>query len=493
MIKNKSAALPAVNYYPANEDLEQVVLGALMIEREALPRVVDRLEEDLFHWDDHKLIYRAIRQLYDQGKMVDIITVTNRVLELGGLQSGNTPYYVTLLTSKVLSSAHLEDHVALLRDLNVRRCMIVVLTTCLCKAQDMTWDVYDVLTETIDTLGKLEHGYDSDTMRDLPTLIADSLRQGQWRMANQKDGITGIPTGLAALDHLLAGWQPTELIVIGARPATGKTSLTVYMAWVAAQAGYKVVYYSLEMAGERLADKWIVAESNISAERWRKGTITPDEDKSLAASVKELTAPAIHVDDCSVMSMERIKSKSRMLQQKGLCDIVFIDYLQIAQITGSKASYTLAADMGDMAEKAKAMAKELNVPVVLLSQLNRESEKRMDKRPIMADLRESGDIEQVADVVALIHNPSKSGLKTEPRSGYPAEGLGVLIIEKNRNGATGDVYFGYNESMTRFGDYEPPKDWISENSTPLTAKEIRERRNRNGNGRLPPAGATSDK
>lgn len=462
-----------MNYYPNDEQLESVVLGALMIDSGAMSRVAEQLEEEMFYQNNNRLAYRAIRELYDAGRAIDIVTVTEQLFKIGTPDNWNVPFYITQLTSRVMSGAHLEEHALILGELFLRREAIKHLTIKLSRIQDLTWDVYEELDKLIGTLDKLCHGQDTEAPRDLPTLIADTLLQGQWRMENNKDGLTGIPTGFTELDRLTAGWQNSELIIIGARPSIGKTSLTAFMAWVAVQAGYKAAYFSLEMAAERLADKWIVAEANISADNWRRGTITPEEDRAIAAVVDKLRKPVIHVDDSTVISMERIRNKCRTLHRKGLCDIVFIDYLQLAQVTGSKRNHTMATDMGEMANKAKAIAKELKVPVIVLSQLNRDSEKRADKRPAMYDLRESGGIEQVADIVALIHNPSKAGVKTDPKSGYPTEGLGVLIVEKNRNGATGEICFGYNPSMTRFGDYEPPKNWMLENARPLKAKEIR--------------------
>lgn len=476
------------NLYPQDQRIETAVLGALMIEKNALPRVLGILSENVFYATGHQLIFRAICQLHDRSEGIDILTVTNRLLEMGKLEEAGGPFYITQISSQVASSAHLEQHAKILYDLFIRREMIMLFTRQLGRAADMTRDMYDVLTESMERLNKLEHGCDTGTMRDLPTLIESTLHQAHHRMQNNKDGLTGIPTGLNELDKLTAGWQASHLIVIGARPASGKTSLTTYMAWVAALAGYKVAYFSIEMEGERLADKWIVGETGISADNWRRGTVTGEEDKVVAASLPKLMAPVIHVDDNPVMSMEYIKSKCRTLKLKDACDIAFIDYLQLAEIKGDKSN-TMAVNIGEMAAKAKAMAKELDIPVILISQLNRESEKRDNKRPIMADLRESGGIEQVADLVALIHNPSKAGLAKEEKSGYPVEGLGVLIIEKNRYGATGDIYFGYNESMTRFGDYEPSKEWMERNAKPLTAKELRSRGPRESRG---PRGGAAD-
>jgi replicative DNA helicase len=461
------------NYYPNDEHLECVVLGILLTETEAMPRVAEELEEHLFFRNENKYIYRAIRALYDAGSVIDVLTVPTQVLKTGVPEKLNAPLYVMRLSAMVTDSVHLEEHVRILWELSVRRETVKRLTICLARTQDMNRNVHDELEKLVDTLDRLRQGRDTNSLRALPCLIDDALEQGRQRKANNRDGLTGIPTGFTELDRLTAGWQKSELIVIGARPSTGKTSLTAYMAWVAAQAGYKVAYFSLEMAAERLADKWLVAQTNISADNWRRGTVTPEEEQAIAAAEEKLKAPAIYVDDTTVISMERIRSKCRTLQRQGQCDIVFIDYLQLALVTGSKPNHTMATDIGEMATKAKALAKELKIPAIVLSQLNRESEKRAGKRPAMHDLKESGGIEQVADVVALIHNPAKAGLKSDPKTGYPTEGLGILLVEKNRNGATGEIYYGYNESMTRFGDYELPKEWIPEDSRGLTAKEIR--------------------
>lgn len=271
---------------------------------------------------------------------------------------------------------------------------------------------------------------------------------------------------------MAAGFQPGELAVVAGRPAMGKTAVSLCMAWAAALAGFNVVYYSIEMSGERLMDRWIIGETGIDPGNWRSGRVTKEEDRKVADSVKVFERMPVKVDDNAMMSMDYIYSRTRLLHHKKQCDIIFIDYLQLSDMKGGKYN-SRVTDVGEAARKAKLMAKRLNIPVVLLSQLNRKSEEREDKRPELSDLRESGNIEQDADLVMLIHNPEKAGLKRDDRSGYPVEGLGVLIVGKNRNGKTGDIYFGYNESMTRIGDYIPPVDWMEKNPKRPTAKELR--------------------
>lgn len=218
------------------------------------------------------------------------------------------------------------------------------------------------------------------------------------------------------------------------------------------------------MQGERLADRWIVSESGISASEWKNGIVNNQDLQLARQAAGRLSQLTLRVDDSSRMSMDYIRAGARTLRNKGLCDIVFIDYLQLAEMRSDTPGRNREQEVAQATRKAKLMAKELNCPVVLLSQLNRESEGRQYKKPALADLRESGSIEPDADIVMLLYRPALAGLPTDRESGYPSEGLGVIMVAKHRNGETGNVYFGHNKSMTAIGDYMPPMEYMLKHS-----------------------------
>jgi replicative DNA helicase len=297
-------------------------------------------------------------------------------------------------------------------------------------------------------------------------------------MKNSQNGLTGIPTGLDELNKLTAGLQNGDLVILAGRPAMGKTAVSLCMAWEAAEAGHQVLYCSIEMTAERLMDRWLVGKTGIDPNKWKGGQSTPEELALAQQAREQIRQLPIRVDDNPIMSMDYIFSKARMLRQKGQCDIVFVDYLQLSQLKTGNRNDTRTVIIGEATRKAKLMAKKLGVPVVLLSQLNRKPEDRTDKRPELADLRDSGQIEQDADLVVMVHRPSQAGLTKDEKSGYPAKDLGVLIVAKNRNGPIGDVYFGHNESLTRIGDYTPTIDWMKEDmerGKRVDAKKLRKK------------------
>ena len=291
-------------------------------------------------------------------------------------------------------------------------------------------------------------------------LMSAAMTEAEGRIAKSTNGVTGIPTGLTDLDRMTSGLQNGELVVIAARPGVGKTAFALHMARSAAMAGYAVAVYSLEMQGERLADRWLTAVSEISARHWRSGTVSQQELVEARTTAADLKRLPIHVDDSTSVNMEHIRSSARLLQSQHACDAIIIDYLQLCDMTTGQNNRNREQEVAQATRKAKLLAKELNVPVVLLSQLNRESENRPAGRPELAHLRESGAIEQDADVVMLLYRPALARVTTDRESGYPTEGLGVVIIAKQRNGETGNVYFRHNPEMTKITEYVPPLEYM---------------------------------
>jgi replicative DNA helicase len=450
----KSAEPPSLtqNPFPNDENLEAVVLGALLIERQAMPRVAHLLKPEIFFKPEHGKIYRAIADLYEKGEPVDIVTVAGRLQKLGMLEEIGGPHLIAGLSARVASSAHLEYHTLILLQLYLRRELIRTNKTHTRGSMDMTIDLADQINAQRAALDTIESHVGGHTLRTLGEVADAAMEEARRRMENSRDGLTGIPTGLNELDSMTAGLQRGDLTILAGRPAMGKTAVSLRMAWRAAQAGYKVFYCSIEMNAERLMDRWIVGEAGIDPDRWKKGQATPEEMEKALGMMEEIRKLPIHVDDNPIMTMDYIFSKARVLQQKGLCDIVFVDYLQLSQLKSENRNDTRTVTIGDATRKAKLMAKKLDAPVVLLSQLNRKPEERPDKRPELSDLRDSGQIEQDADLVVMVHRPEVAGEKKDGEGKGPAKQQGILIVAKNRHGATGDIYFGHNESMTQIKD-----------------------------------------
>ncbi len=446
-------------------EIEEAVIGACLIERTAMPMVADRLRPEMFYIPRHCVIYSAMLAMYHAGTQIDILTVKEELTQRGKLDEAGGPYGIVQLSSKVASSAHLEFHARILHQKFIRREAVTGLNKLLACAMDETMDIDDVLTDARGLLDRLEgEARTADRMRDMQRLMEDTMAEAEGRAAKSVNGVTGIPTGLKDLDRMTSGWQNGELIVIAARPSVGKTAFALHLARSAAEAGHAVAVYSLEMQGERLGDRWLLSAGDINPYRWRTGIADPHEMAEARTAAASLARLPIYVDDSSSMSIDRVRASARLLQSRKACDLIIIDYLQLCDMSTGQNNRNREQEVAQATRKAKLLAKELNVPVILLSQLNRESENRPGGRPELAHLRESGAIEQDADIVALLYRPALARLAADRESGYPAEGLGVVIVAKQRNGETGNAYFGHNPSMTRIADYVPPMEYLLKNA-----------------------------
>ena len=442
---------------PHAPELEEAVIGACLIEQEALPLIADKLRPEMFYDDHHQLIFAALMAMYHAGKKIDILTVKEELARRGNLDAIGGPYAIVQLSSKVASSAHIEYHAQIIHQKYLAREMVVGFNKLLICAMDETIDIDDTLIDAHNLLDRLEgeSGHNAH-IRDMETLMADTMEEAERRIAKSVNGVTGIPTGLTELDKKTGGLQDNDLIIIAARPSVGKTAFALHLARHAALAGNAVAVYSLEMQGERLGDRWLMAACNINPYRWRNGIPNPQEVAEARTTASGLAQLPIYVDDSSSVSMDHIRSSARLLKSRKQCDMIIIDYLQLCDMSTGQKNRNREQEVAQASRKAKLLAKELNVPVVLLCQLNRESEGRPGGRPELFHLRESGAIEQDADVVMLLYRPALARLTTDRESGYPTEGLGVVIVAKQRNGETGNAYFSHNPSLTKITDYTPP-------------------------------------
>lgn len=451
---------------PHDDDLESVILGACLTETTAMVLVGDKLSPEMFYETKFGEIYSALLSMYHSGKAIDLVTVRAELASRGKLEAVGGAYELVRLAGRVASSAHLEYHALILRQMYIRREMIAGLHTLLASAADESVDLSDALADLHRLAGHLESGAVSNNcLRDMERLMQDTLEQMGKRVENNRNGITGIPTGLRELDRLTAGWQQGDLNIIAARPSVGKTAFALHLALAAGRAGKHVLVNSLEMQGERLGDRWLCAQAaNVDAGHLKTGLLDAGERQQALEAARLLSALPVYVDDNPKMSMDHIRSSALLQKSKGRCDLLIIDYLQLCEMKSGQKNRNREQEVAEASRKAKLIAKELDIPVILLCQLNRECEMRADKRPALSDLRESGAIEQDADVVMLLYRPALYGLTSERRSKFPSEGLGMVILAKHRNGETGDVYFGHNPAMTKIGEYVPPTEWMMRNA-----------------------------
>ena len=446
-------------------ELEEAVIGACLIEKRAIVLVADKLRPEMFYTTVHQTLFTVLVRMYQLSIPIDILTVKEELIKCNKLEEVGGPFIIAQLSSKVASSAHIELHAEIIRQKYIRRQMIVGFNKLYAQAMDETFDIADVMVDAHDMLDKLEGEFEyNNGMRSIDTLMLDTINEAKMRAAKSKDGLTGIPTGLTDLNHMTSGLQNGDLIIVAARPSVGKTAFAMHLTLAAAGAGFAVTVYSLEMQGERLGDRLLLSTTNLNPYCWRSGLISSENMAEAEQSAAELARRPIYVDDSSLVSMEHIRSSARMLKSRHACDLVIIDYLQLCDSSTGAFNRNREQEVAQMSRKAKLLAQELNIPVVLLSQLNRESENRPGGRPELSNLRESGAIEQDADVVMLLYRPALAHMATDRESGYPTEGLGVVIVAKQRNGEIGNVYFGHNKSMTKLGDYVPPLDYMKKNA-----------------------------
>lgn len=436
---------------PSDKDVESAVLGMLLIESTAINAVSSVLTKDVFFNEANAAVYDAIDQVAKDGDVVDMMLVVSKLSKMGKLDEIGGPFYIAQLTSKVAMTTNLLAHALYLKELYMARQLILSGHKIMAMALDRTLDIEDTTYSGIKMLENIARGMTVGTnTADLRTLSHESMMMYEKRKENLLEGRkTGILTGIDKLDNTLLGLKGGQLVILAARPAMGKTAFALNIARTAAMSGHPTVIFSLEMSGVSLSDRMLIAHGDFNAAAFRKGALTDTEEANLSQSVDCLGELPITVDDTSGLQIQQISSVAKNLQRKGKCELVIIDYLQLVRIKSENRNYSREQEVAETTKFAKGMAKSLNVPVVLLSQLSRKCEERQDKTPILSDLRESGSIEQDADIVLMLHRPAYYDRSEE-------QGMGIVRVAKNRDGRTGDVKFHHNKTLTRFTDYDIP-------------------------------------
>ena len=440
---------------PQAVEIEEAVLGALMIEQDAYSQVSEILKPESFYDHRHQLIFEAIRALNVQQRPVDILTVTQHLESMGKLTEVGGPFYITQLSSKVSSSAHIEYHARIIAQKFLARELITFSSMVQTKAFDGTTDVDDLMQEAEGKLFEISQQNMKKDYTQINPVIREAYDMLQ-KAAARSDGLSGLSSGFEKLDKMTSGWQNSDLVIIAARPAMGKTAFVLSMAKkMAVDMKIPVAMFSLEMANVQLVNRMIVNVCEIPGEKLKSGQLAPYEWVQLDSKITQLYDAPFYVDDTPSLSVFELRTKARRLVREHGVKIIMIDYLQLMNASGMSYG-SRQEEVSTISRSLKGLAKELNIPIIALSQLNRNVEGREGpegKRPQLSDLRESGAIEQDADMVCLIHRPEYYKLYKD-ENGRDMRGMAEIIIAKHRNGAVGTVVLRFRGEYARFQDPE---------------------------------------
>ncbi|MDR1090730.1 MAG: replicative DNA helicase [Prevotella sp.] len=436
---------------PQARELEEAILGALMLEKDAYSLVSDILKPESFYETIHQTIYRAIVNLAVRQAPVDMLTVVEQLKKDGELEMVGGPVYIAQLTDKVASAAHIEFHARIIAQKYLARELISFSSNVTNKAFDETTDVDDLMQEAESKLFEISQGNVKKDVTQINPVIKEALQLLEIA-ANRPEGLSGLQTGFTPLDKITSGWQNSDLVIIAARPAMGKTAFVLSMAKnMAVSYNYPVALFSLEMSNVQLVNRLIVNTCEIPGEKIKNGQLLPYEWEQLDFKIKELYDAPLFIDDTPSLSVFELRTKARRLVREHGIKLIIIDYLQLMNASGMNYG-SREQEVSMISRSLKGLAKELNIPIIALSQLNRGVEGRAGaegKRPQLSDLRESGAIEQDADMVCFIHRPEYYKI-LEDDKGNSLIGLAEIIIAKHRNGATGDVLLRFKSEFARF-------------------------------------------
>ena len=439
---------------PQAIDLEESTLGALMLEKDALTKVIDILHPDSFYKDSHRIIFSAIRKLFERSEPIDILTVTNELKKSGELDIIGGPYYITQLTNRVASAANIEYHSRIILQKHIQRELIRISSETIKDAFEDTSDVFQLLDRAEKNLFEITKGNISRNYQDMGTMVSEAYRQIEAARLHGT-GITGVQSGFTDLDRITSGWQKSDLIVLAARPGMGKTAFVLSLARNAA-IGFNrpVAFFSLEMSSVQLVQRMISSETGIPSDKLRKGTLDNAEWNKLVSMTGKLSQAPVYIDDTPSLSVFDLRSKCRRLKSMHNIELIVIDYLQLMRSDVDSKNGNREQEISNISRSLKAIAKELNVPILALSQLSRAVETRGGtKRPQLSDLRESGAIEQDADMVMFIYRPEYYGLEFDEENNS-TKGIAEIIISKHRNGALDSIKLKFINQLAKFTDLD---------------------------------------
>lgn len=463
-VRRKSADISSLVYGkipPQAKDLEEAVLGAVMLEKGAFDTAVEILHPECFYVESHQKIFRCMKDLSDKAMPIDLLTVVEELKVKGDLEFVGGPYYITRLTNLVASTANLEAHCRIILQKFIQRELIRISGEIISEAYEDSTDVFDLMDQAERRLYEI-----TDThLRKNYTSISDVLKQTLERIEELRENdeeINGVPSGFHKLDHITHGWQPTDLVIIAARPSVGKTAFALNLALNAARHTHKstaVAVFSLEMSAGQIVQRMLSMTSDVLLERISSGKMEDYEMKQLMLKgIEPLTEAPIFLDDTPALNMFELRAKCRRLKHKSNLGLVIIDYLQLMSGNNDRGA-NREQEISKISRDLKALAKELEIPVIALSQLSREVERRREgnKMPMLSDLRESGAIEQDADMVIFLYRPEYHD-QTADEMGESTKGLTQVKIAKHRNGKLDLVNFRALLEVQRFEEIDEPGD-----------------------------------
>ncbi len=471
---------------PQAVDMEEAVLGAMMLDKDAVSNVIDILKANSFYLDAHQKIYKCFQELFLKNKPIDLLTVTEQLRKTGELEAVGGPFYITQLASRVGSSANVEHHARVVAEKFILRELIRSSNQVIKNAYDETTDVFELLDRTEQSLFEIT---DQNLRRNYDTmgnLVNQAIKQIE-EIGKNKEGVIGIPSGFTALDRITSGWQKSDLVILAARPGMGKTAFTLNLARNAAVDYNKpVAFFSLEMSSLQLVNRLISSEAELSGEKLKKGDLERYEWEQLNSKVQKLSEAPIFIDDTPGLNIFELRAKCRRLKMQHDIQMVMIDYLQLMSGTGDKKGGNREQEISQISRALKGIAKELNIPVIALSQLSRAVETRGgNKKPQLSDLRESGAIEQDADMVIFLYRPEYYGFDQDDE-GNPTQGIGEVIIAKHRNGALDTVKARFIAKFAKFADLDLMSGANIDGYVPMNQIITKTSRMNEGGNSLPP-------
>ncbi|MGG7059231.1 replicative DNA helicase [Clostridium nigeriense] len=437
---------PIMRSLPQSLEAEQSVIGAMIIDKSAIAKALEKLNDEDFYRDGHKVIFKAIREMFSKDMAVDLVTLLEYLKSTDMLEKAGGVTYISEVSSSVITTANLEAYIKIVEEKSTLRKLIKSATNIIEESynkQDKVEEVLDLAQKKIFDLAEKQGSNDYEP-------LANVLERGFLeieRLFNNKGSITGVGSGIRDLDAKTSGFQKGDMVLIAARPSMGKTTFSLNIAEHAAlREGKSVVIFSLEMSKEQLAYKLLCSEANVDMLKLRTGNLDDDDWERIARATGPLSKARIYIDDTAGLSVMEMRSKCRKIKMEHGIDMILIDYLQL--MSGSSGSESRQQEVSEISRSIKALAKEMECPVIALSQLSRAPEQRADHRPMLSDLRESGSIEQDADVVMFLYRDEYYNKETEDKN------IGECIIAKQRNGPVGTVKMAWIGAHSKFANLE---------------------------------------
>lgn len=430
---------------PQSLEAEQSVIGSMIIDKAAISKVLEKLNEEDFYKDGHKVIFKAIREMYSQDMAVDLVTLLENLKSKDMLEKAGGVTYISEVSSQVITTANLDAYIKIVEDKSMLRKLIKSSTAIIEESYTKQDKVEEVLDGAQKKIFDLAEKKGSSEFEPLSNVLERGFLEIE-RLFNNKGSITGVGSGIRDLDAKTSGFQKGDMVLIAARPSMGKTTFALNIAEFAALVENKsVVIFSLEMSKEQLAYKLLCSEANVDMLKLRTGNLDEDDWDRIARATGPLSKARIYIDDTAGLSVMEMRSKCRKIKMEYGIDLILIDYLQL--MSGS-SSENRQQEVSEISRSIKALAKEMECPVIALSQLSRAPEQRADHRPMLSDLRESGSIEQDADVVMFLYRDEYYNKETEEKN------IGECIIAKQRNGPVGTVKMAWIGSHSKFANLE---------------------------------------